>query len=101
MELTLRIQPGNENRKSKGSSKAIKLCPSLKQDLRRARGLKQCQYRKCENIRHAAAGKWYKCARCGLTAYCSKRCQKLDWEYGYHRKYCPLIVKQKKVQTTY
>ena len=48
-------------------------------------------------------GKWYKCKRCRMMYYCSRRCQKIDWNKYYHKSLCfqyPLHGKQKRMQKT-
>eukprot|EP01084_Bolivina_argentea_P175320 303636_1 len=35
--------------------------------------------------------KWYKCSSCRLVYYCSKKCQKIDWNRNNHRKLCRKI----------
>ena len=38
---------------------------------------------------HKNAGlKWFKCKRCQIVYYCSKRCQKYDWARMSHRSLC-------------
>ena len=32
--------------------------------------------------------KWYKCKRCKIVYYCSKKCQKLDWNRYNHKLVC-------------
>ena len=48
-------------------------------------------------------GKWYKCKRCRMMYYCSRRCQKIDWNKYYHKSLCfqyPLHGKQKRDKRT-
>eukprot|EP01084_Bolivina_argentea_P291653 501275_1 len=33
-------------------------------------------------------GKWYKCSACKRSFYCSRRCQKYDWNKFKHRDFC-------------
>eukprot|EP01084_Bolivina_argentea_P291903 501745_1 len=33
---------------------------------------------------------WKKCSRCQLARYCTRRCQKMDWNYGQHKSICSL-----------
>eukprot|EP01084_Bolivina_argentea_P177852 307542_1 len=46
----------------------------------------QCQRMKCKTKRQGK--RWYKCSSCLVSVYCSRRCAKKDWKYGYHRNYC-------------
>ena len=32
--------------------------------------------------------KFYLCSGCFMVFYCSKRCQKLDWNKGGHKQFC-------------
>lgn len=45
-----------------------------------------CRKNKQENTNNNL--KWYKCRKCVIVYYCSKKCQKLDWNRGYHKKFC-------------
>eukprot|EP01084_Bolivina_argentea_P309187 534786_1 len=54
-------------------------------------GCKICQWISCHNSKQKQKRKnlkWYKCSMCVIVYYCSKRCQKLDWNKGYHKKFC-------------
>eukprot|EP01084_Bolivina_argentea_P161357 280910_1 len=35
--------------------------------------------------------KWYKCKQCQIAFYCSRRCQKYDWNIFGHAKLCQLL----------
>eukprot|EP01084_Bolivina_argentea_P281641 481910_1 len=35
-----------------------------------------------------AINKWYKCSNCRMVYYCSKHCQKLDWNKYAHKNIC-------------
>eukprot|EP01084_Bolivina_argentea_P292379 502629_1 len=37
-----------------------------------------------------AIRKWYLCKKCKMVYYCSKKCQKIDWNLYNHRKFCSL-----------
>ena len=43
-------------------------------------GASQCCYYACAN---PAVEKLYKCAGCGIAKYCSKKHQKLDWQWEH------------------
>eukprot|EP01084_Bolivina_argentea_P077082 139757_1 len=52
-----------------------------------------CQWYKCNNskinlIKRNKTKKWKKCSGCLLARYCSKKCQKLDWNKGFHKRLC-------------
>eukprot|EP01084_Bolivina_argentea_P320149 555455_1 len=32
--------------------------------------------------------KWYKCSGCRIAVYCSRQCQKYDWNLFYHKQTC-------------
>ena len=36
---------------------------------------------------------WYKCKACKVVYYCSRRCQKLDWNNGSHKEICKQFCK--------
>ena len=38
--------------------------------------------------RQRIANDWYRCKRCKSTSYCSKKCQKKDWNRGNHKSSC-------------
>eukprot|EP01084_Bolivina_argentea_P302027 521244_1 len=38
-----------------------------------------------------ALNKWYKCNGCKEFYYCCRRCQKLDWNKGNHKKLCLML----------
>ena len=33
-------------------------------------------------------GDWYRCKGCKVVYYCSRRCQKVDWNSGNHKEIC-------------
>ena len=41
--------------------------------------------------------KWYTCKGCTCMKYCSKRCQKVSWNYQNHRQHCKKIQKNPKM----
>ena len=51
----------------------------------------QCLWKKC-NVRakDMDKDKLYKCSRCKVARYCSRRCQKKDWNIGCHKELCVL-----------
>eukprot|EP01084_Bolivina_argentea_P254623 428096_1 len=48
----------------------------------------QCCIRQKCNAMRENSNKFLKCSSCLVAIYCSKKCAKLDWKYGYHKKYC-------------
>eukprot|EP01084_Bolivina_argentea_P054102 99235_1 len=47
----------------------------------------KCHWNLCAKKRKNVV-KLYKCKKCQVSRYCSKRCQKLDWKKGYHKLLC-------------
>ena len=47
----------------------------------------KCGNIKCDRIRKDV-NKMYKCKGCCLVRYCSKRCQKIDWNAYNHKTCC-------------
>eukprot|EP01084_Bolivina_argentea_P163157 283873_1 len=45
-----------------------------------------CNNRKCKNGKQTM--KWYKCGQCKMVYYCSRHCQKKDWNRFNHRMLC-------------
>ena len=44
---------------------------------------------KHENVwKEKIINKWYKCKRCKIAYYCSRKCQKLDWNRYDHKLFC-------------
>eukprot|EP01083_Nonionella_stella_P058385 152910_1 len=53
--------------------------------------VKHCEWLYCANTKKGQRmknSKWYKCAKCMIIYYCSKHCQKLDWNKGHHKQIC-------------
>ena len=50
----------------------------------------ECQWKYCKK-RNRNKGKFRKCKGCRLCRYCSKTCQKLDWNKGCHKQICALF----------
>lgn len=52
----------------------------------------QCQWQGCERKNKYDESKriekFKKCGNCRMVRYCSVRCQKLDWNRGYHKQIC-------------
>ena len=51
---------------------------------------------KCGNLfcnQNNKHNEWKKCARCKVIYYCSKKCQKYDWNKLKHRNICDMIIK--------
>ena len=43
----------------------------------------------------------YKCKKCRVVRYCSKRCQKIDWKKNHHAMYCGRFRKMRKDRSRY
>ena len=56
----------------------------------------RCGYRECHVRRRENGGKLYKCKKCRVIRYCSKHCQKLDWNQNDHKKCCKKFNKMRK-----
>eukprot|EP01084_Bolivina_argentea_P138347 243583_1 len=57
----------------------------------------QCQNGKCNRKRCDRKNrKFYKCKMCRIARYCSKKCQKYDWNKGHHKLYCKQLREMKK-----
>eukprot|EP01084_Bolivina_argentea_P009527 17785_1 len=39
--------------------------------------------------------KFVKCKQCLVALYCSRRCAKMDWKYGFHKQCCKQIASQR------
>eukprot|EP01084_Bolivina_argentea_P012916 24200_1 len=46
----------------------------------------KCQWKSCRYWNRC--NKFYKCKKCKTTSYCSRKCQKKDWVFGFHRLVC-------------
>lgn len=57
----------------------------------------QCQNIKCSK-RRKNTDKFYKCRKCKVIRYCSKKCQKIDWNMYNHKSICKKIRKIKKAR---
>eukprot|EP01084_Bolivina_argentea_P202850 346511_1 len=56
-----------------------------------------CHNSKCAIQRKCTKhSKLYKCKSCRITRYCSKQCQKIDWNRNNHKKYCKKISRLRK-----
>ena len=54
----------------------------------------ECQRSGCAKTKRDAKKckeDWYQCSRCKYARYCSKHCQKVDWNTGSHKKLCALM----------
>eukprot|EP01083_Nonionella_stella_P015633 43764_1 len=49
---------------------------------------KKCQH--CETIKQDT-DQWYVCNGCRFVFYCSRRCQKVDWNQNNHRRLCNVL----------
>eukprot|EP01084_Bolivina_argentea_P038371 70940_1 len=59
----------------------------------------QCQNMKCSrrrNVRKNAKFKFKKCKLCRVARYCSKKCQKYDWNKQDHKLYCRKLKRLRK-----
>eukprot|EP01084_Bolivina_argentea_P229489 387305_1 len=54
----------------------------------------QCQNRHCDARRFTVT--LMKCKSCQVARYCSKRCQKIDWNKYNHKLYCKKMTKMRK-----
>eukprot|EP01084_Bolivina_argentea_P051391 94530_1 len=57
----------------------------------------ECQWRKCEKRKvdmkqKCSVKMWKKCKGCKVVRYCSKHCQKLDWNKGSHKEVCKKLL---------
>eukprot|EP01084_Bolivina_argentea_P272161 463301_1 len=57
----------------------------------------ECQWRKCKNTKNSinktsTKKTWKKCKGCRVARYCCRRCQKLDWKFGFHKKICKILL---------
>ena len=56
----------------------------------------KCLWHECENkAYHLRSKRLYKCKRCRVARYCSKYCQKRDWNFGDHKQICNRFVELK------
>ena len=51
----------------------------------------ECQWKYCTRKNDNNTDKFRKCKGCRLSRYCSKKCQKLDWNKGCHKQICALF----------
>lgn len=47
----------------------------------------KCQWYKCKK-RKRDDSEWKKCSGCRIAYYCCRKCQKLDWNRGHHKRIC-------------
>merc|ERR1712129_191907 len=52
---------------------------------------KECNNVQCKN-RKIATDNFFKCSKCKMVYYCSRRCDKRDWN-AYHRNNCQKLQK--------
>eukprot|EP01084_Bolivina_argentea_P046016 84712_1 len=58
----------------------------------------QCQNECCKRTKGYTNQKFYKCASCQVSRYCSKRCQKFDWKHSKHKRIC-VTLRKIRIQT--
>eukprot|EP01084_Bolivina_argentea_P003657 6879_1 len=56
----------------------------------------ECQWYRCTNrkidlIEKGKKCEWKKCSGCQIARYCSRICQKLDWNKGFHSNICLFV----------
>eukprot|EP01084_Bolivina_argentea_P194168 333120_1 len=58
----------------------------------------ECQWKFCENKNDYKKNgmKFRKCKACKIVRYCGKKCQKFDWNVGYHKQICLFVKKAAK-----
>ena len=57
----------------------------------------KCQNFACDKKR-TDVEKFYKCKKCRVIRYCSKRCQKMDWNRDNHKRYCRKFRKLRRLK---
>eukprot|EP01084_Bolivina_argentea_P283880 486311_1 len=69
--------------------KRQKVDKQMKNNFHKIMKRKQCGWFKCVRIRETKINrKWYICKNCMTVCYCDRKCQKYDWKYGLHKRYC-------------
>eukprot|EP01084_Bolivina_argentea_P107318 191880_1 len=77
----------NEKRKQKIEQK-------MKKNVKRMKNRKKCMSKNCKNIKGTQVHrKWFVCKGCKITNYCSRYCQKCDWNHGLHKQFCHTVRK--------
>ena len=62
------------------------------QQWKKVQSAEQCQRSDCKKARRDCK-KWRRCSSCFVAVYCSKKCAKYDWKYGYHKKNCKVFTR--------
>eukprot|EP01084_Bolivina_argentea_P299819 516866_1 len=52
----------------------------------------KCFREKCNITRMLGHSKFVKCSWCLTATYCSKKCAKIDWKFGYHKQCCKKLA---------
>ena len=61
-----------------------------------------CDSKALRSFKKSIVTKWRKCSACTLVYYCSRECQKYDWNESNHRAICKIFAtrRQKPLRTT-
>ncbi|KAF9222928.1 hypothetical protein BS17DRAFT_782831 [Gyrodon lividus] len=61
----------------------------MKHDIADGHHIQTCQNDKCSQA--GETGTFKRCGGCLHAFYCSKACQRYDWQYGKHKSYCKMV----------
>eukprot|EP01084_Bolivina_argentea_P134036 236500_1 len=83
---------------SDANNQLRRMCKKLKSkyslDIIEHRNRIFCENRKCHIgfYDHIAVARWYRCKRCKIVYYCSRHCQKIDWNNNWHKPICNVLT---------